>query len=65
MARLETSRGSIVRAVAPQLIPIEPGRTGLTARAPLAQIRRGEYVLVFEARAGRQAVTRRVPFAVD
>lgn len=42
----------------------EPHKTGHVAQLPLRDLRPGDYVLTFEARAGRRSATRRLLFTV-
>jgi VWFA-related protein len=65
MAALETSTGRRLRGI--PLVPTatQPGQLAFTARLPLADVSRGDYVLNIEARMTRQTVNRRVPFSVE
>jgi VWFA-related protein len=65
MAALETRGGRRLRSV--PLVPVatEAGRIAATARVPLADIQRGDYVLSIDAQAARHTVNRRVPFMVE
>jgi len=65
MAALETSAGRRVRALPVVPIVRESGRIAVTARVPLADVSRGDYVLDIEARTTRHTVNRKVPFSVE
>jgi hypothetical protein len=65
LASLETSGGRRVRSVPLTPVPAEAGRLAFTARVPLADLSRGDYVLIIEARTPRQTVNRKVPFSVE
>lgn len=63
-ATVTTSAGARVRSESGTIVSSEPGRIGYTIRLPLATLRGADYVLAIEARQGRRAVARQVPFSV-
>jgi hypothetical protein len=57
-------RGGRVRSDTATRVRSEPGLAAYTAVIPLSMLAGGDYVLTFEARAGRRTATRQLPFTV-